>query len=385
MATNGYRSFIVYASGAFGPAITSMLYLIVPLRAAEMGATVPQIGLVVSCAAVVPAVFAVTLGNLVDLIGVKVTFVAGSFAVAAFSLCFTFVNSVLWLMPLQAVVGAARSLSWVAIQSYISAYGPPNERGKHTGRFTFATSLGDMAGPLVIGLVSAMVGYRASFLVVTAYAGLFGVLGIMLSRTAEAPSRSRGSRTGFRAAFSLFRQSTMKAVLLLTVCRIWLSSSWQSFFPLLLVGAGHSSAIGGMMVSTAGVAATLTTLTVDGLVKRWSAEFLGQVALLVGAIGLTVSPWCVATMPLPYFPALLLGISAGVSLPLLIVLISDEVPVGQRGVALGMRMSANSAAATGAPSVVGPMIGAVGQMITFPACGLAAVGLIVAARHHSRK
>jgi MFS family permease len=90
-------------------------------------------------------------------------------------------------------------------------------------------------------------------------------------------------------------------------------------------------------------------------------------------------------MSLPHLPALLLGISSGVGLRLLIVLISDDVPASQRGVALGMRMSANSAAATGAPSVVGQMIGALGQAITFPVCGLAAFGLIAAARYQSQK
>lgn len=384
MTTDGSRPLVAYASGAFGPAITSMLYLIVPLRAAELGATVPQIGLVVSCAAVVPAVFAVALGNLVDLAGIKVTFVAGALAVAAFSLCFTAVDSVAGMVPLQAVVGAARSLSWVAIQSYISAFGPTEQRGRHTGRFTFATSLGDMAGPLFIGVMAASVGYRAAFVVVAIYAGVFGVLGMMLSPTGETPVRSDGSRTGFRAAFGLVRQPVMKSVLLLTVCRIWLTCSWQSFFPLSLMRAGHSAAIGGTVVSAAGIAATLTTLTVDRLVKKWSAEVVGPVALLVGAVGMAVSPWCVE-MPLPYLPALLLGVSSGVSLPLLIVLIGDDVPAGQRGVAMGMRMSANSAAATGAPSVVGQMIGSLGQAITFPVCGLAACGLIAAARHQSRK
>ena len=68
-----------------------------------------------------------------------------------------------------------------------------------------------------------------------------------------------------------------------------------------------------------------------------------------------------------YLPALLTGTAAGLSLPLLMATVSTEAPPDQRGVALGLRMSANQAASTTAPIVVGSLVSAFGIVVGFAA------------------
>jgi MFS family permease len=102
-----------------------------------------------------------------------------------------------------------------------------------------------------------------------------------------------------------------------------------------------------------------------------SNEIVSAAALGLGALGVALSPHLLS-IPLVYVPSVFMGIGYGISLPLLIAMMSQNAPPGQRGVAMGLRTQANQVSATVTPIVFGTVFPAVGITLGFTlAAGLA--------------
>ena len=372
---------VAYVVGAFGLGIAHQANFLVPLRANELGASLEVIGLLVGAGALVPAVASVPLGRLIDVLGPRRSFIISAAVSAVVSLLFVTVTSYWVLMGLQLVLGGVRTLGWLASQTYITSLGTASDRAALSGRFSFFTNVGTMVGPLAAGLVAQVVGFRLAFGWLALYALVFAVIGTML---VEIPAARRvpgepGGGTGFRTALGLLGIRGMQIALLLTFVRLWNEFVWSSFFPVFLVDSGMEPGVAGSVVFTKGLVATLLAPTVGYWLRFLSQPGLAVVGLVCGALGLIVSPHA-ATLPWAYTPAVLIGIGAGVSLPLLLSIIGDAVTTEQRGIALGLRMMVNQIAGAAAPVLVGPMIAGLGVVLGFGVAGAFAGGMLVASQ-----
>ena len=358
---------LAYAAGSFGFGFQSMYQFLLPLRAQELGAPVELIGLLVGLGAVVPAVLSVTSGALADRFGSRWTYVGGTLASTACALAFVPLENYWAMLPIQVVIGFARSTAWIASQSYVSHLGTPAEQATHMGRLSFVTNGGTLLAPLIIGAAAQAVGYRDAFLVAAGFSLLYVLIGLALPdvRAPRAP-RATTSRAsgGFGTALFLMRTRGMQVALLLSFVRLWSSTAWRAFFPLYLAGNGFPPALIGTVLSANSAVSTVVTLSAGWVTCFLSPAMATAVALGLGALGMAISPH-VASVPLVYLPALLTGTGVGLSLPLLMATVSTEAPPGHRGVALGLRMSANQTASALSPTAVGVVIGAFGIALGF--------------------
>jgi MFS family permease len=261
----------------------------------------------------------------------------------------------------------------VASQSYISGQYDPTNRARDTGRFSFVSNASQMVTPLMVGGAAALWGYRAAFLVVAAYCALCAVNGLLL-----APPRKRGSgdnRVKLRAAAGLFRLPRIRMAMLLTFVRLWVPNIWTPLFPLLLVSAGDASpGVAGAVVSSAALVATVINLFTGQLSKLASPEILCTIALGMGVVGLIIAPF-VLSVPAAFVSAALVGVANGLSLPLLIVLVSEAAPKGQRSLALATRNTVNSFSASIGPLSTAWLVAGLGATTAFPVVG--AVGVLL--------
>ena len=108
----------------------------------------------------------------------------------------------------------------------------------------------------------------------------------------------------------------------------------------------------------------MVTLTAGWVTRFMSPPLATAAALALGALGMAISPH-VASIPLVYLPALLTGTAVGLSLPLLMASVSSEAAPEERGVALGLRMSANQAASAISPTAIGVVVGGFGIALGF--------------------
>jgi len=343
----------VYLSGSFGFGFQQMGAFLIPLRAHELQAPLDQIGIIVGAGAIVPALLSVWSGELADRFGAQRTYIAGTLVSAAMGLLLFPVTNYWLLLPVQLVMGFARSTAWIASQTYVANIGAPEERATHMGRLSFTTNGGTVVAPLVIGQVANMVGYQWSFVFMGGITLLYTLLGLLIPDVrVPRTTLTRGGGGGFVAAFQLMRQRGVQVVMLLTFVRLWNGSGWRPFIPIFLREAGFDNTLIASVLAANSIVSTFTSLGASWLARRSSNEVATAFALGLGAIGTAMSPW-VAWVPAIYLPALLIGTGVGVSLPLLMATVSSEVPPDQRGLALGMRMSMNQAASTVAPVSVG--------------------------------
>lgn len=371
---------LAYVSGAFGLAMSAQVNFLVPVRARELGASFDVIGLIVASGALAAAALSVASGALIDRLGSRRGFVLGAGVTAIVSALYVFVGTYWWLLALQPVLGAARNLGWVASQSYITSLAAPEERATFAGRFSFFSNGGQVIGPVLIGGVAQLVDFRWAFLFMAGYAAVFTIIGFLLAEmTAEDHHATRSKQgTGLRSAIRLAAIRGIQVALLLTFARLWISWVYTTFFPVYLIGSGLEPGVVGTVMATSGVIATVLGPTTGFWTRGVSQQGLAVLGLGCGAAGLLFAPH-VSTVPVVYLVPALVGVGTGLSLPLLLSIVTSAAPAEQRGVALGLRGMVNQTAATAAPLVVGPLIAGAGMILGFTIGGAVAAAMLLGA------
>lgn len=382
MSERSRRLWLAYLSGGFGLAMTAQIAFLVPLRARELGAGFDLIGIIVGAGALAAALTSIPCGSIIDRLGPKRSFLVGTAATAVVSVLFALTGNVWVFLLLQPLHGVARNLGWVASQTYITATARDAlERPRLTGRFAFFGNVGKMVGPLLVGGAASLVGFQGALLVPAAYALLFLLLGFGLPETPRAgregaPRKKQG--TGLRAAGQLTRIPGIQVALVLTSARLWISTVFSTFLPVFLIERAVDPAVAGVVVAAAGFVAAGVAPTAGRWSDRLTPQWATVVGLGCGALALVLAPVLV-TMPLVFIPPALIGIAIGLSLPLLISIVTTAAPDEQRGIALGLRGTVNQAAGTAAPVVVGPIMSALGLGLGFVAGGGVGFALLATA------
>ncbi len=368
---------LAWLTGGFGLSVNAMMVFLLPLRAAELGASLSAVGLIVGAGSFVPLVLSMPVGALSDRVGPRRVFRLGTAGTAVGAVGMAAAGSWWMLLVLQLVVGPSRASGWVSSQSYITGMGKPADRARNASRFSFVTNISRMLGPLLVGLSASLVGFRASFLVVAAYAGLYTVVAAVLPDAGRAERRAGTTRVP-RAVVDLLTRRGIQVALVLTFARLWLSVVFASFVPLYLVDRDISAAVAGTVLACAAAVGTLMTLATPWLVRSVTKELVTAAALGCGAAGLALIP-VAGGPPWIYAAAALVGVGEGVSLPLLIAIVGGQASPEQRGLAIGLRVSANQAANSVAPVVVGAVVGVTGMAVGFPVAATAGVGFLALA------
>lgn len=316
------------------------------------------------------------LGAVVDRFGSRRSFILGT-ALTGCVAAFGYVVENHWLLIfLRVAFGSARGLGWIASQTYVTSPGRASDSAKLTGRFSFFSNVGLMAGPLTAGATAELVGFRLAFLSVTVYAFLFSAFGLLLVQTPASGGHGRPATggVGFRSAVQLLRVGNVKVALILTGIRLWIARTWASFFPLYLVELGVDAGTAGAVIATDGLMATMMAPTAGFWCRFAPPPVVATTGLCLGVLGMVIAPH-LATVPIVFVVPVLIGIGTGVSLPLLLSIISDAAP-RRRGVALGLRQVAANAASGTAPLVVGPLIAVAGTAMAFAVSGAFAWSLL---------
>ena len=367
-------------SGAFGQSMTAQIAFLVPLRARELGADFGVIGLIIGAGGLAAAIASVPLGAFIDRLGPKRTYVLGTAVTGLLSLLFMLPTSYWWLLLLQPMIGVSRNLGWVASQSYITSVSPPQQRATLTGRFTFFGAIGQMAGPVLVGGVAQLVGFRSAFLFCFAYSLAFAALGLRLpdTRAVDHAATRKRQGLGLRAAVELLAIRGMQVALLLTFVRVWVHRVYTSFLPVALVDSGMEPGLVGTIIATSGLMAALMAPTAGFWTRFRSQRAAALMGMCFGAAAVFLAPHLMS-IPIVFVVPALIGMGNGLSLPLLLAIVAEAAPATRRGVALGLRGMVNQTAGTIAPVLIGPLIGALGLTLGFTAGGLGAAALLVVA------
>jgi predicted MFS family arabinose efflux permease len=362
---------LVYASAFFGITTESLIGMLLPLWAIERGLPPAQLGTAVALASLSPLLLAVPAGALCDRYGDRRVMLWAGLGAGLTAALYPLAGGFLAACALQLLGGLARSMSWLAAQSYAIRATPPGERNTFMGRFSFAGSVGMLLAPLLAGALVDRLGLTAGFGLMAVWGGLLAAVAVPLPDHRDGTAQGtlwRVTAGAYRQALPLLAQASLLIVMLLTLLRLSAAAVNASFYPVHLDQAGFSPASIGIMFACINGAISVGSLAAAAVIRRTSMTqvLFGSIALSV--LSISAVPFVRAPLVVGLLSALH-GLGLGLSLPTLLAAIGRQTAPSQRGLVIGLRTLFNRLGYFAVPVLLGALVQGLGLRGAFVATG----------------
>ncbi len=155
---------IVIATSFVTPFMGSALNIAIPSIGREFGASATLLSWVPTSYILATATFLLPAGRFADINGRRPVFIAGLFLFSTATLLCGIADSITWLIFTRVIQGIGASFIFSTGMAILAAAYPPQSRGKALGFSTASTYIGLSAGPVLGGLISYYLNWRAIFL-----------------------------------------------------------------------------------------------------------------------------------------------------------------------------------------------------------------------------
>ena len=332
---------------------TTMIRPLVAPYTAGLGAGGLQVAAVLAAQAVPAAVLAVPAGLVADRLGHRRLVALGSVVTVVGGLLLAAPGGIPAIVLGQAVIGAGGVAVWLGVQGWMIARAPGDtdaDRDRRMSNWSVVVLVGQLAGPVVGGLLADLTGYRGAFFAFAAIA----LVGVVCARgmaelprpapaDGEASVSVRGLLGSYRTAASLTRSPGMVLTLLVSFCAAGLLDLRTAFQPLYFHTLGLTPTVIGVVLSCGTAAGVVSRAALVPLLRRCR---IGTVAVLtlvpgaaaVGGVAFVEDLWAV------FLLAGVAGLSLGMAQPLTLRLTADVTDPRHHGVAIGLRLVANRTA-----------------------------------------
>jgi MFS family permease len=376
----------VSIGGFFSLGYYQLAGLAVPLYIASIGISPFWIGVILGVRSLLSTLYAIHLGKVIDIIGVRRIMLAFSGMGIALTLLYPVFRNVGMLIVLQLICGLVSTVCWMASQTAISHLAP--RKPGVTGYFSFASSFGSFIGPLLVGIAWDSGGKWAAF-------GLSSLwqLGLLLSAICMPPTRPHNEPARitfglffprpavYLAAFRLLRLRPVQFVMALTFLRIASIVIQESFYAVLLGSKGFSGTTIGLLIGLGWLVSSPAALLSAPAIRwlgSWERVLLLGTSIAAVAIAATPALDSLATLAIA---ACFFGLGQGIGFSLVIFGAAASFPPEDVGLSVGLRSTVNRAAGIVIPPVMGGIAQGLGVAIAFWIAGsvlliaLAVVGL----------
>lgn len=384
--------YATYGVGFAGNGVSMMLKVIVPLWAAQLHFSASQIGIVIGISSLMPFLFSIHGGVLMDRLGTRRVTMA--YALTAAVLCplyplFPFFAAV---VALQLFTGLGTSMVWVGAQSLVMRF----TRGKTSliARFSVAARGGTLLGPVAVGAIWDLAGPWGAFTFVGAAGFLVLVALLMVPETREpaetAPTAPVPIRTrlwelvpkwqDYAGAFSLIAIPTVAFVVAMTALRNSSTGIQTSFYIVYLEEMGFLGTLIGVLIGLSEGAGILGALTAGWWEKFFRPHWVLIGFVVVSVAFVSITPVLGSVVVLLAIATFGRGFAQGLTQPVMFGVLARAVDPGVQGASIGLRTTSNRLSAVSVPFVMGFVADAVGIENSFYVCGGFLIGccLIVA-------
>jgi MFS family permease len=324
-----------------------MIFPLESLYVQQLGASVEQVGLFFTIAAVAPLLFQVFGGWLSDSIGRLQAIAIGSIAGALSYLFYLFAPSWLWLLPASVLTAMAVSFVAPSFQAFIAEESSEETRGRVYGLTSSMFLVVNIVGPLLGGLVAQGISFKVMYLVAGCFYGAAAVIRVGMARYASRKRREAGNGAE-KPSLDGFRRSAATVLGLLLagglVTWIFVSDGVRDvafsltgrLMPLYLENEMGLSLIeiSGLESITAVVAMALMTPA------GWLSDRKGERVSIVGGFGVIAIGWAVFLGSNSFWhfvvSRVIIGVGWALIDPAYSSLISKAVPEKVRGMAFGL-------------------------------------------------
>ena len=363
-----------------GARVTTSLY------ALSLHASAFRVGTLIALFALLPMLFAVGIGRLVDRVGIARPILVGGVVMTLGCTLPALVPGLAVLYPAVALIGIGFTGLHVAT---LHAVGATSTEANRASRFSWlgtGYSVSSFSGPVLAGLVIDHLqqgrGYAAAF----AVSALFPIVAMAMSACAPVARLKLAAGTPHQggSALHLLRDRPLRNIYAVGVL---LGGAWDLFMfaiPIQSAQMGLSASSTGLIL---GAFASATFVVRLGM--QWIARVLGPWQIIT--LALCVAVLCYGALPLLHSaPSLtmlsvLLGLALGSSQPNMLALLHRCAPPGRAGEAIGIRVTISNASQVVLPLAFGAAGATLGLFAVFWCTGaLIATGVPLAWRQARR-
>ncbi|HEY4136400.1 MAG TPA: MFS transporter [Alphaproteobacteria bacterium] len=357
--------YATYMVGLTTTALVIMMKVIVPLWAVDLGMSPSAIGLAMGAGGLIPFILSIHGGTMMDRLGTRRITLIFAVLGAATMFLYPMLPWVVALFMLQLVSGYTNNVSWMGAQALIVQFGRGN-----TGliaKFSFATRIGTVSGPIVIGAIWDVVGAWGAFM----FCGLIG-LGVVVctymvpARLTDAdfvdnppPIRMSDLVPRFRdyvQAFAMMAIPAVAFVVAVTFLRIASSSMQGSFYVVYLQGIGYTGTLIGVLLAMSEGGGMFGSFIAKPMEKLMAPHWVLLIFIALSLFFIAVTPYLGGIFVLLLIASSFRGSAQGLAQPVMFAVLSRAVSRKEQGMSIGLRTTSNRLATMIVPTMMGYIV-----------------------------
>ena len=364
---------------------THLLIPVMALYAAELGASVGIIGLIVGLYSLTNTPANILFGRLIDRVGYKIPLLLGLIGDALSMFLYSICRLPFHLALVRVFHGTTGGVVGPATMSVIADYGGAR-KGRAMAFYGMSLGIATLVGYGLSGFLASRLGYRAVFFFGAALL-IFGTI-LSLFLPGDRQKDSSESETSLGAGWAKVKDLIKRRGLVVAYCSIFAQyftfGGVFTLLPLYVKSLGMEAFHVGMLLATFAIMFIVVQLfsgTVSDKIGRLPPTIIG---LNLSVVALLLMP-AAATLSLLVVVLALYGVAYGVLFPSISALLADHTSHEERGLATGIFHALLTAGvAIGAPIVgwVGGMAGVELGLVLSPCIMILALVVVLTSAKH---
>ncbi|MFM0007623.1 MFS transporter [Paraburkholderia dipogonis] len=307
----------------------------------SIGLSLASLGIFVTAFYTGYVLFSVVGGVLTDRFGPRLMLAVSLFGLAAATFAFSFTQSVIFGLCVQAVMGLTAGADYSAAIKLVATWFGTRERGMAIGMFMTATSLAVVIVNVTLPTLVTQFGWRdtyRSLAMVTLAIALVCAAAIKDGDATSAVRPDRASRSAVPGVWLILRDRNFFLLAVAGFGGLWGTVGFASWANALMVKGHHVSLVDAGFVSAIFGVGAIVCKPLIGLLSDWLGG--ARKPLAIGAFGLFVVMLLIfgqlETLTAFKIAAPILGIGAYIYSPLLIALIAEQGGINVAGSSAGL-------------------------------------------------
>jgi len=343
---------------------------VITLSADEFGVSIVVIGILTSSFSLLPMIFSIHAGKVIDKIGDRVPIIIGFIALVA-GMIVPAVYSALWaLFASQLLLGVANICIPIALQNQLGQQSTPRNRDYFFSMFSLCVALGAVIGPLLGGYLSEHI----SFQMVYIFCIVIGLISIVFSlRIPKVKQQLTHSPSKLIDSLKLFENPLIRRALFSSALVLYSKDIFVAYFPLLGKQLNMSASTIGWIIALQGLATMFVRFILPKLLENYKRDSILYISILIAGITFLILPLTQSTYFIAFL-AIVMGLGLGCGQPISMTTTYNASPPSRTGEVLGLRIATNRFSQLVAPTFFGLIGGSMGMIGIFLFSGVFLVG-----------
>ena len=343
---------------------------VITLSADEFGASIVIIGILTSSFALLPMIFSIHAGKVIDKFGDRMPVIFGFIAAIAGMIVPAIFTTIWALFASQLLLGLANICIPIALQNLLGHQSTSKNRDYFFSMFSLCVALGAVIGPLAGGYLSEHV----SFQMVYIFCIVIGIISIVFSfQIPKVTQKLTGSPTKLVDSLKLFENSFIRKALFSSALVLYSKDIFVAYFPLLGKQLNLSTSTIGWIIALQGLATMFVRFVLPKLLETYKRDTILFLSILIAGITFLLLPVSQSVFLIALL-AIVMGLGLGCGQPISMTTTYNASPPGRTGEVLGLRIATNRFFQLVAPTFFGVIGGSVGMTGIFLFSGVFLVG-----------